>query len=728
MAESTTYSSMTDELGMLFISVGDGDLGAVGKLTEILRLAEPRECGDWDEDVRMYWENGLQDFAKKCDLKRLDGKQRELVSAMLNCCLEGTMFRNLYAILAKDEFPNYGDPAGLIQALGIRDEKEPLPQVNRRLAVMAHVKRDAFCFAPAFGVGVVRTVDDFSNEVKVTFQRRQTLGLRNFLDSMLLVKMDTEVHKWLLKTERPKKMPLSALNERIQGAVCSAFPPLMNPARALLVPHVMSDVQLRNLTAVAEAPEVSEAGPSSADSSPEQSWEQSRSLKELSERMKSVSSLEEGKEYEVDDLRAVLIAGARRDSEDIKRKEEEALNLALSLAELQQKLPASMSQWFSDVLADLVEKEADVWMDHQLFLDTSDKMPGRQVLPWFKVTCSAMGADYLVERTCYLPHRLWSNTEKALPASEAGLLPKGVAQALDNELLSADALLWIWKTKYGDLKDKYLTNPNLLFRTLQKGVKGTYLKAHRDLFKLMMDDEKFQKHLMRNGNEKSVSDFVHCIKRLPLLDASDRQSLVVKIVRLYPQYLYLVEEKKVVRAALPRVTSWRCLRLRQMQLQHLIDVMIPENARALADARSRGDLRENSEFKYAKEQQALLRKEQARYEQSLLGVQGTDFRDVVVEDEVVVGSQVTVKYVIGGEKATYCILGLLDTIPERRLVSFETEVAKILLNCKKGDLVEMPNGSEAEIVKIEALPEDLLEWLNGIPELGEDKASGVMAE
>jgi hypothetical protein len=40
----------------------------------------------------------------------------------------------------------------------------------------------------------------------------------------------------------------------------------------------------------------------------------------------------------------------------------------------------------------------------------------------------------------------------------------------------------------------------------------------------------------------------------------------------------------------------------------------------------------------------------------------------------------------------------------------------------------MPNGSEAEIVKIEALPEDLLEWLNGIPELGEDKASGVMAE
>ena len=104
MAESTTYSSMTDELGMLFISAGDGDLGAVGKLTEILRLAEPRECGDWDEDVRMYWENGLQDFAKKCDLKRLDGKQRELVSAMLNCCLEGTMFRNLYAILAKDEF------------------------------------------------------------------------------------------------------------------------------------------------------------------------------------------------------------------------------------------------------------------------------------------------------------------------------------------------------------------------------------------------------------------------------------------------------------------------------------------------------------------------------------------------------------------------------------------------------------------------------------------------
>ena len=97
----------------------------------------------------------------------------------------------------------------------------------------------------------------------------------------------------------------------------------------------------------------------------------------------------------------------------------------------------------------------------------------------------------------------------------------------------------------------------------------------------------------------------------------------------------------------------------------------------------------------------MLRKEQAVTSRAFLVSRGR-ISDVIVEDEVVV-ALVTVKY-DWRRKATYCILGLLDMTPERRLVSFETEVAKILLNCKKGDLVEMPNGSEAEIVKIEALP------------------------
>ncbi|MBR4415530.1 MAG: hypothetical protein IKS67_02085, partial [Victivallales bacterium] len=86
------------------------------------------------------------------------------------------------------------------------------------------------------------------------------------------------------------------------------------------------------------------------------------------------------------------------------------------------------------------------------------------------------------------------------------------------------------------------------------------------------------------------------------------------------------------------------------------------NADALEHARSLGDLRENSEYKFAKEQQSLLGKMRREYESSLVDLRGTDFRDVEVTDTVVLGSAVTVKF-SGGRTETYYVLGLLDTVP-----------------------------------------------------------------
>ena len=726
MADSNTYSTATEELAKLFDAAAVPERSALGELAEILKLAEPRQCAGWDEGVRLKWEGGLQKFAEKASLKTLDEAEFNLADAMMAAGLDGVIFRNLYATLVKQKFPDWENPDGLVDCLWIHKETEPLEKICKRLDVLRVLKKGAFCYTPAFGVGVVDMIDEISGEVRVAFVRRQaagkkadglnkaerqTLGLRNFLDNLMVVDIDSDVHNWMAKKSRPEKADLKSLTDFMNSHITSVRSPLLNPGRALLVPGVMTEAQFKVLTSGAPAEQGGDAQGGTAVNT--MSWDQSRSLLELNERLKLNPVIDEASKPDIANVTSIFDYAAPRD--------DMVLLFATALASLEHMLPAGMKPEFDKTVAMLAEKKAVVWENEELFIEASDKLAGKLVIPWFAVTKRAKGADYLIARTLKLPYRLWAGTEKNLTAEERSRLAEAVQAAMEEGDVTADAMFWLWKSDYEELKMRYLTKSVLLFRTLQKDVKGNYLKAHRDLFKLMMNDEPFQRLIMNYGDEETVTEFIHCIKRMPLLEAGDRQSLEVKIIRLYPEYKHLVEERKAIhqRAALPRVTSWRSLKLREMQLKNLVEEQIPANADALEHARSLGDLRENSEYKFAKEQQSLLGKMRREYESSLVDLRGTDFRDVEVADTVVLGSAVTVKF-SGGRTETYYVLGLLDTVPKRNMISFETPLGKLLIGHKLDERLEMPSGEHGQIIEIAALPKEMIDWFNEEPVLGEE--------
>lgn len=200
MADPNTYSTGT-ELAKLFDAAAVPDRSAIVELAEILKLAEPRQCAGWDEGVRLKWESGLQKFAEKASLKTLDEAEFKLADMMMEAGLDGVMFRNLYAALVKQKFPDWENPDGLVDCLGIHKESEALDKISKRLDVLRVTKKGAFCYTPAFGVGVVDSIDEISGQVRVAFVRRQatgkkadglnkaerqTLGLRNFLDNLMV--------------------------------------------------------------------------------------------------------------------------------------------------------------------------------------------------------------------------------------------------------------------------------------------------------------------------------------------------------------------------------------------------------------------------------------------------------------------------------------------------------------------------------------------------------------
>src|SRR5204863_4749881 len=147
-----------------------------------------------------------------------------------------------------------------------------------------------------------------------------------------------------------------------------------------------------------------------------------------------------------------------------------------------------------------------------------------------------------------------------------------------------------------------------------------------------------------------------------------KRSLLARIIKLFPALESVItgEQKEEKSAAL--VVSWSSLDKRKAELEELINKKIPENSKEIGVARSYGDLRENFEFKAAKEMQAVLMRRKSELERDLHRARGTAFESPDIL-QVSIGTVVTLRETNTNEEETYTILGAWDGDPERSIIS-----------------------------------------------------------
>ncbi len=121
----------------------------------------------------------------------------------------------------------------------------------------------------------------------------------------------------------------------------------------------------------------------------------------------------------------------------------------------------------------------------------------------------------------------------------------------------------------------------------------------------------------------------------------------------------------------------------QDRIQHIGTVEIIENAREIEAARALGDLRENSEFKFAQERRARLQSELKVLSDQLNRARIITKEDVHFE-EVGIGSIVDVVDETGN-KFQYSILGPWDADPDRNILSFNSKLAQAMIGKKRGE-------------------------------------------
>ena len=194
-------------------------------------------------------------------------------------------------------------------------------------------------------------------------------------------------------------------------------------------------------------------------------------------------------------------------------------------------------------------------------------------------------------------------------------------------------------------------------------------------------------------------------------DPSTHHTTVVRMTKIVPSladHVVKVEKKREY----ARLTSFRSYGLRKQEYLKLINTDMLANVKRIEFAKSYGDLSENSEYQYAKDEQRALMQKQALMQAELEAVKPSDFADSTT-DSVMPGVTVVCD-TKDGEKVWH-VLGEWDNDPEKGILSSMTRVAQNLLGKKPGDDFELPdadgNLAFAKIREIKPLSPEIREWM-----------------
>ena len=196
-------------------------------------------------------------------------------------------------------------------------------------------------------------------------------------------------------------------------------------------------------------------------------------------------------------------------------------------------------------------------------------------------------------------------------------------------------------------------------------------------------------------------------------DPATHRTITVRMTKL-DEGLVSRMAKRAERKVEERITSQRSYNEKKAAYEKLVTVDMPENTKRIEFARGYGDLSENAEYQYAKDEQRALLQKQSLMQKDLDEVKPTLFENVEA-DEVRPGTVAVVS--VDGVEKTYAILGEWDNEPSLNVISSKTKIAANLLGRKVGDAVELADAEgkaiAATVARVEPLSEELKTWIKG---------------
>ncbi len=139
----------------------------------------------------------------------------------------------------------------------------------------------------------------------------------------------------------------------------------------------------------------------------------------------------------------------------------------------------------------------------------------------------------------------------------------------------------------------------------------------------------------------------------------------------------------------------------EKELEYLKTVKRKEMAEVIKEARSHGDLSENSEYDEAKNSQAIMEARIAELEKMLQNAKVID-EDELSTEQISIGSTVRLLDLEENEEMSYSLVSSSEADAFNNMISDESPVGAALLGHKSGDVVDVvvPSG---EVIRYKVL-------------------------
>ena len=609
----------------------------------------------------------------------------------------------------------------LIKPSGFEND-EPLNTSFAKLNYLQGLNEGALCYHETWGFGIISEIDYFYNELIIDFDKKtdhviafnyaveslsildkdHILSIRNNNPDYLndLIKKDPgEVVKLSLKSYG--NMTVSRLMDRLVPAIVSEddWKRFWDSARKKLKTDASIEIPKKRSDII----EFNEGISSNYDDDWFKKLENENNIDKLFEKFKDVIDKKISTNSEI----ITQILGER-------------------LAYIIKGAPSSKPEWKAEgfIYARIfninpqgldVDKILHQLIENELSL-IFEKLPSRQLETLLSILIENDKEALLVRLKKIIQSVGFSVLNEIFNSLRKYDAENEVIEILNNSLArrKASASMLLWCVKSENLLNEWnmISKCDLAFRIqecLELNLSGILLRSQNQL------RDKFQQQdwlydSLQDMTDQQRRDFMRRINEGQGWDVLDRKSLIAKILRKYDELQDIItpSTSNVPKKEIP-FTSSRSFRERQKQLEKIMKIDIPENSKEIEIARSYGDLRENAEFKYAKERQGLLMAQGAKLAEDLEIVKPTDFNDVKT-DQINVGTGVKLKFDSGIE-TTYFILGVWDQDDDLNIISSETKLAKLLLGLSIGNSVNLPDGN-AVVEDIISLSNDIKSWIS----------------
>ena len=285
------------------------------------------------------------------------------------------------------------------------------------------------------------------------------------------------------------------------------------------------------------------------------------------------------------------------------------------------------------------------------------------------------------------------------------LLSEHLLTGLSQRSLGFEVVAWICKERKGSSAEAFA------HKGISASIIGALERDHLDettpktnrLHDLLIDDAELIPDLLADSDRTEIRHFTRRIQSTPVFEGLNKNSLLARIVKKFPIVEDLITGEKKEKGgdgseeekSSSLIVSWESLQARQEKLEDIINKKIPENSKEIGIAREYGDLKENFEFKAAKQQQAVLMRQKAELEAEIATARGTDFSDANTSS-ISVGTIVELEDAGTGNSESVTMLGAWDTDTEKGIISYLSGMGNAMLGKSVGDEIELPTEKEGE--------------------------------